>query len=66
VDIVWKILATLGLVLLNGYFVAVEFAAVGARQSRLELSAKTNFLARLALKIKQKLDLYLSALGMRK
>ena len=60
-DIVWKILATLGLVLLNGYFVAVEFAAVGARQSRLELSAKTNFLARLALKIKQKLDLYLSA-----
>jgi len=61
VDIVWKILATLGLVLLNGYFVAVEFAAVGARQSRLELSSKTSLLARGALKIKQRLDLYLSA-----
>jgi CBS domain containing-hemolysin-like protein len=61
VDIVCKILATLGLVLLNGYFVAVEFAAVGARQSRLELSAKSSLLARLALKIKQRLDLYLSA-----
>ena len=60
-DIVWKILATLGLVLLNAYFVAVEFAAVGARQSRLELSAKNSLLARMALKIKQRLDLYLSA-----
>ena len=62
-DIVWKILATLGLVFLNGYFVAVEFAAVGARQSRLELSAKSSLLARFALKIKQRLDLYLSAVG---
>jgi CBS domain containing-hemolysin-like protein len=61
VDIVWKILATLGLVLLNGYFVAVEFAAVGARQSRLEVDAKTSLLARLALKVKKRLDLYLSS-----
>ena len=60
-DILWKILATLGLVFLNGYFVAVEFAAVGARQSRLEVSAKTSLLSRMALKIKQRLDLYLSA-----
>ncbi len=60
IDIIWKILATLGLVVLNGYFVAAEFAAVGARQSRLELRAKNSLLARGALLIKQELDLYLS------
>ena len=60
-DIAWKILATLGLVALNGYFVAAEFAAVGARASRLEQEAnKGSFLARLGLEIKKKLDLYLS------
>jgi CBS domain containing-hemolysin-like protein len=61
VDTLWRILATLGLVLLNGYFVAVEFAAVSARQSRLELNARTSLLARLSLRIKKKLDLYLSS-----
>jgi len=62
VDIAWKILATLGLVALNGYFVASEFAAVSARASRLEAEAeKGNFLARLAVDIKRRLDLYLSA-----
>jgi CBS domain containing-hemolysin-like protein len=62
VDIAWKILATLGLVALNGYFVAAEFAAVGARASRLEAEAeKGSFVARLALEIKKRLDLYLSA-----
>jgi CBS domain containing-hemolysin-like protein len=60
VDIFWRILATLGLVLLNGYFVAAEFAAVGARASRLELQAKNNFFARMGLEVKKKLDLYLS------
>ncbi|MDQ3440691.1 MAG: hemolysin family protein [Planctomycetota bacterium] len=61
VDIFWKILATLGLVALNGYFVAAEFAAVGARQSRLETEAQTGgLLAKLSLEIKRKLDLYLS------
>lgn len=59
-DILWKVLATLGLVLLNAYFVASEFAAVGARQSRLETDAGKSFLARAALQIKLKLDLYLS------
>src|SRR5439155_13811261 len=57
----WRILATLGLVALNGYFVASEFAAVGARLSRLEVEARTSLLARMALAVKQKLDLYLSS-----
>ncbi|HEX8916221.1 MAG TPA: hemolysin family protein [Humisphaera sp.] len=59
-EYVWKILGTLALVALNGYFVAAEFAAVGARASRLEQLAATSFLHRLALEVKRKLDLYLS------
>lgn len=55
-----KILATLALVALNAYFVAAEFASVGARVSRLEQLASTSFLHRLALEVKRKLDLYLS------
>jgi CBS domain containing-hemolysin-like protein len=39
VDIFWKIVLTIGLVALNGYFVAAEFAAVGARATRLEIEA---------------------------
>jgi CBS domain containing-hemolysin-like protein len=61
VSIVLKILATLALVGLNGYFVAAEFAAVSARMSRLETLADKNFLARLALNVKKRLDLYLSS-----
>jgi CBS domain containing-hemolysin-like protein len=61
VDVIWKILATLGLVGLNGFFVAAEFSAVSARLSRLELVADSSFLARLAIRIKYKLDLYLSS-----
>ncbi len=60
-DIVWKILLTIGLVALNGYFVASEFAAVTARASRLEAEASSSILAKLALLIKRRLDLYLSA-----
>jgi CBS domain containing-hemolysin-like protein len=58
VDAIWKILATLALVLMNGYFVAAEFAAVGARASRLQLNADKSLLNRMALQIKIKLDLY--------
>ncbi len=59
--IVLKILATLTLVALNGYFVAAEFASVSARMTRLETLADQSFLARLALDVKKRLDLYLSS-----
>jgi len=61
VEIFWKILATIGLVALNAYFVAAEFSSVGARASRLEIESRTSVLARLSLLIKKRLDLYLSA-----
>ncbi len=60
-DALWRIFATLGLVLLNGYFVATEFAAVTARQSLLEELGHKSFLARLALVVKNNLTLFLSA-----
>ncbi len=60
-DVLWKILATLGLVALNGYFVAAEFAAVGARTSRFEADAASGLLNRVCLDIKKRLDLYLSS-----
>jgi CBS domain containing-hemolysin-like protein len=61
VDVLGKIVATLGLVALNAYFVAFEFAVVGARASRLEETASQSLLARLALETKRKLSLYLSS-----
>ena len=61
VEIAWKILATLGLVAVNGFFVMAEFAAVGVRASRLEADAEEAVLARAALQIKQRLELYLSS-----
>jgi CBS domain containing-hemolysin-like protein len=61
VEIFWRILALVALVWLNAFFVAAEFAAVGARVSRLEALAKTGFLSRLCLHIKRRLDLYLSS-----
>jgi CBS domain containing-hemolysin-like protein len=60
VIILWKILAMLGLVALNALFVAVEFAAVTARATRLR-SAKPTMSGRAALLIKMRLDLFLSS-----
>ncbi len=60
-DVLLKILVTLALVGCNAYFVAVEFAAVSAREGRLKPLAATSLLARAALRVKSKLDLYLSA-----
>jgi CBS domain containing-hemolysin-like protein len=61
VDLFWKIIATLALVALNGFFVAAEFAAVSARLTRLEAESTHRLLARLALRVKRHLDLYLSS-----
>ena len=49
------------LLAINAFFVAAEFSAVSARRSLLETAAPSNLLARLALEIKRKLNLYLSS-----
>ncbi|OGX86333.1 hemolysin [Hymenobacter lapidarius] len=57
-----KILFTVLLVLVNGFFVAAEFALVKVRLSQIELKAKEgNRLAKLTLTILQDLEAYLSA-----
>ncbi|MGA3067977.1 MAG: hemolysin family protein [Tepidisphaeraceae bacterium] len=61
VETFWKIAATLGLVALNAFFVAVEFAAVTARASRLRAAAKSSLSGRASLFIKNRLDLFLSS-----
>jgi CBS domain containing-hemolysin-like protein len=65
VGIVWRILATLSLVGLNAFFVAAEFAAVGARASRLAGDERPGNLARLVRRmcrdIKRRLGFYLSS-----
>lgn len=61
VEDLWLILATLAIVAANAFFVVAEMSAVTARQSRLEQAAPTSVLARLGLRVKQRLDLYLSA-----
>jgi CBS domain containing-hemolysin-like protein len=56
------LLLTLVLVLLNAFFVAAEFALVKMRPTRLEqLVHEGNSTARLALRMSQRLDSYLSA-----
>ncbi len=57
----WKIVATLGLVVMNAFFVAAEFAAVTARMSRLKAAAKPTLATRAALLIENRLDLFLSS-----
>ncbi|MBK0404852.1 HlyC/CorC family transporter [Adhaeribacter sp. BT258] len=57
-----NILITIFLVLLNGFFVAAEFALVKVRASQLELRAQAgNKLASVAHNMTHKLDAYLSA-----
>jgi CBS domain containing-hemolysin-like protein len=60
--IVLKILAVFALVLLNGFFVAAEFALVRIRETQLDmLVAKKNRRARLARHIVRNINSYLSA-----
>ena len=57
-----RIIAVLALVLLNGFFVAAEFALVGARRSKLqEMVDAGDRLSKLALKALDNLDRYISA-----
>jgi CBS domain containing-hemolysin-like protein len=57
-----KILAILLLVLINGFFVAAEFALVGVRRSRIETLAESgNRRARRLLELLNNLNAYLSA-----
>jgi len=58
----FQIFVTLFLVLLNGFFVAAEFAIVKVRLSQIEVKAKTgNSVAKVAKHIMQHLDGYLAA-----
>lgn len=60
--VIWNIILVLLLVLLNGFFVASEFALVKVRQSRLmQLNNEGNVRAKYALKVNKRLDAYLSA-----
>src|SRR5258708_1364716 len=54
-------MATLALVALNGFFVAAEFAPVTPPLSPLQAEADQLLLARSALMIKRRLDLYPSS-----
>ncbi|MGD0766753.1 MAG: hemolysin family protein [Tepidisphaeraceae bacterium] len=56
-----KILATLGLVVLNAFFVAAEYAAISARTTRLRANSANTMADRAALLIKTRLDLFLSS-----
>ncbi len=59
---IFSILITVFLILLNGFFVAAEFAIVKVRFSQIELMAKSgNKLAKITKGILIKLDAYLSA-----
>lgn len=64
-DIIWtilKVLLVLGLVFLNGFFVASEFAIVKVRDTQLDtLVVKGNRRAKVARKLVGNLDAYLSA-----
>ena len=60
--VLWKLLATAVFVLLNGFFVAAEFALVKVRGTRVEASARRGHRrAQMTLRILGDLNLYLSA-----
>ena len=62
VQVLLKILLVLGLVLLNGFFVAAEFALVKIRETQLDmLVAKGSFRAKVARSVIAHLNSYLSA-----
>ena len=56
-----KILAALGLVALNAFFVAAEYSAISARASRFRVGTAQSMSDRAALLIKTRLDLFLSS-----
>ncbi len=56
-----KILATLGLVALNAFFVAAEYASITARATRFRLPLADTMSGRAARLIKMRLDLFLSS-----
>ena len=60
-DMTFRMTAVLALVLANGFFVASEFALVGARRTRLEaLARRGGKRARFALEATSRLDHYIS------
>ena len=60
-DLGWRLGAVLGLVLLNGFFVAAEFALVAARRSRIDhMAASGDSGARAVQKALTHLDRYIS------
>src|SRR5215211_4873704 len=61
-DIALRLLGVLALVALNAFFVAAEFALVGARRTRLEqLAASGNSAAALSRRMQDDLDRYIAA-----
>jgi CBS domain containing-hemolysin-like protein len=61
-SVLWRLSAVLGLVLLNGFFVASEFALIGARATKLaEMASGGDRLAKVAQGAITHLDRYLSA-----
>ncbi len=60
--IIWQVALILLLILLNGFFVASEFALVAVRKTRIvELARKGDFAAKLIQKALSQLDLFISA-----
>ena len=60
--VAWRLGATLLLVILNGFFVAAEFALVTVRRARVvELAEEGRFTARMTKHVLDRLDHYLSA-----